>query len=205
MHVEDKTYSAWLTVMYRVRVHMGLLSQSHFEFESTAANNKVFPFLLWYISTKVMAMDRRGLNRRQCMLYILKSVGYAGTVLFMQVLSVYIVFQMVCLLIFPLIVFHHICLMLVVFSFLTTCTALNSLSSLHYMLPALLTTLLLHHSLHPGCLCFVVHSCLSCAKNFMQTHSAPFMTRATSSLSSSHLVSLHCWHTSSNVCSLITR
>ena len=42
-----------------------------------------FPFLLWCISTKVMAMDRRGLNRRQCML---KSVGCAGMVLFMQVL-----------------------------------------------------------------------------------------------------------------------
>ena len=83
-----------------------------------------FPFLLWYISTKVMAMDRRGLNRRQCMLYMLKSVGCAGMVLFMQVLSVYIVFQMVCLLIFPLIVLHRICTMLVVFSFFTTCTAL---------------------------------------------------------------------------------
>ena len=83
-----------------------------------------FPFLLWYISTTVMAMDRRGLNRRQCMLYMLKSVGCAGMVLFMQVLSVYFVFQMVCLLIFPLIVLHHICSMLVVFSFVTTCTAL---------------------------------------------------------------------------------
>ena len=83
-----------------------------------------FPFLLWYISTKVMAMDRQGLNRRQCMLYMLKSVGCAGMVLFMQVLSVYIVFQMVCLLIFPLFVLHHICSMLVYYSFFTTCTAL---------------------------------------------------------------------------------
>ena len=83
-----------------------------------------FPFLLWYISTKVMAMDRRGLNRRQCMLYMLKSVVCAGMVLFMQVLSVYIVFQMVFILIFPLIVLYNICSMLVLFPFCTTCTAL---------------------------------------------------------------------------------
>ena len=72
-----------------------------------------FPFLLWYISTKVMAMDRRGLNRRQCMLYMLKSVGCAGMVLFMQVLPVYIVFQIVFLIIIPLFVLHQICLILV--------------------------------------------------------------------------------------------
>ena len=83
-----------------------------------------FPFLLWYISTKVMAMDRRDLNRRQCMLYMLKSVGCAGMVLFMQVLSVYFVFQMVFIMIFPLFVLHQICSMLVFFSFFTTCTAL---------------------------------------------------------------------------------
>ena len=83
-----------------------------------------FPFLLWYISTTVMAMDRRALNRRQCMLYMLKSVGCAGMVLFMQVLSVYIVFQMVCIIMTPLFVLHHICSMLAVFSFVTTCTAL---------------------------------------------------------------------------------
>ena len=58
------------------------------------------------------------------MLYMLKSVGWTGMVLFMQVLSVYFMFQMACLLIFPLIVLHHICSMLVVFSFFTTCTAL---------------------------------------------------------------------------------
>ena len=72
-----------------------------------------FPFLLWYISTKVMAMDRRDLNRRQCMLYMLKSVGCAGMVLFMQVLPVYIVFQIVFLIIIPLFVLHQICLILV--------------------------------------------------------------------------------------------
>ena len=42
-----------------------------------------FPVLLWYIRTKVMAMDRQGLNRRQCMLNMLKSTWYAGMVLFM--------------------------------------------------------------------------------------------------------------------------
>ena len=83
-----------------------------------------FPFLLWYISTKVMGMDRQALNRRQCMLYMLKSVGCIGMVLFMQVLSVYIVFQMVFIMIFPLFVLYRICSMLVVFSFSTTCTAL---------------------------------------------------------------------------------
>ena len=83
-----------------------------------------FPFLLWYISTKVMTMDRRGLNRRQCMLYMLKSVGCAGMVLFMQVLPVYLVFQMVFLITFPLFVLHRICTMLVLFSFFITCTAL---------------------------------------------------------------------------------
>ena len=45
------------------------------------------PFLLWYISTKVMVMGRRGLNRKQCMLNMLKSVGCAGMMLFMQVVS----------------------------------------------------------------------------------------------------------------------
>ena len=61
-----------------------------------------FPFLLWYISTKVMAMDRRGLNRRQCMLYMLKSVGCAGMVLFMQVASWYFTYFLIGLLAYPL-------------------------------------------------------------------------------------------------------
>ena len=61
-----------------------------------------FPFLLWYISTKVMAMDRRDLNRRQCMLYMLKSVGCAGMVLFMQVLSWYFTYFLIGLLAYPL-------------------------------------------------------------------------------------------------------
>ena len=61
-----------------------------------------FPFLLWYISTKVMAMDRRGLNRRQCMLYMLKSVGCAGIVLYMQVLSWYFTYFLIGLLAYPL-------------------------------------------------------------------------------------------------------
>ena len=69
-----------------------------------------FPFLLWYISTKVMAMDRRGLNRRQCMLYMLKSVGCAGMVLFMQVLSVYIVFQIAFFFTSPLYILIQYCI-----------------------------------------------------------------------------------------------
>ena len=83
-----------------------------------------FPFLLWYISTKVMAMDRRGLNRRQCMLYMLKSVGCAGIVLFMQVLPVYIVFHIAFIFISPLYILNQYCGYFLIFSFFTTCTAL---------------------------------------------------------------------------------
>ena len=83
-----------------------------------------FPFLLWYISTKVMAMDRRGLNRRQCMLYMLKSVGCAGMVLFMQVLPVYIVFHGVFFLISPLYILIKCFSYILLFSFFTTCMAL---------------------------------------------------------------------------------
>ena len=57
-----------------------------------------FPFLLWYISTKVMGVDRRGLNRKQCMLNMMKSVGCAGMVLFMQVASWYLVYAFISLL-----------------------------------------------------------------------------------------------------------
>ena len=83
-----------------------------------------FPFLLWYISTKVMAKDRRGLNRRQCMLYMLKSVGCAGMVLFMQVLSVYIVFQIAFFFTSPLYILIQYCIFFLLFSFFTACTAL---------------------------------------------------------------------------------
>ena len=113
-----------------------------------------FPFLLWYISTQVMAMDRRALNRRQCMLYMLKSVGCAGMVLFIQVLSVYIVFQMVFLMIFPLFVLHSICLILVIFSFFTTCTALLFLPCItrcKHCLPHCCSI----HFLHPGYFCLL--------------------------------------------------
>ena len=109
-----------------------------------------FPFLLWYISTKVMAMDRLGLNRRQCMLYMLKSVGYAGMVLFMQVLPVYIVFQIVFLIIIPLFVLHQICLIYTCIFLLLYHMHSPSLSSLHHTLQTLLTTLLLYRFLHPG-------------------------------------------------------
>ena len=82
-----------------------------------------FPFLLWYIRTKVMVMDRRSLNRRQCMLTMLKSVGCAGMVLFMQVLPVYLIFHIVFFFISPLLVLQKSCTYLVVFSFFTICTA----------------------------------------------------------------------------------
>ena len=66
-----------------------------------------FPFLLWYISTKVMGVDRRGLNRKQCMLNMMKSVGCAGMVLFIQVVSWYLVYAFSILLAYP-IVFYFV-------------------------------------------------------------------------------------------------
>ena len=69
-------------------------------------------------SFKVMAMDRRGLNRRQCMLTMLKSVGCAGIVLFMQVASWYL-YVLIGLLLYLLVANY-----LVVFIFLTASTAL---------------------------------------------------------------------------------
>ena len=83
-----------------------------------------FPFLLWYISTKVMAMDRRGLNRRQCMLYMLKSVGCAGMVLFMQVASWYFTYLMILFLAYPLIVIALLATFLITFILLIASTAL---------------------------------------------------------------------------------
>ena len=83
-----------------------------------------FPFLLWYISTKVMAMDRRGLNRRQCMLYMLKSVVCAGMVLFMQVASWYFTYFLIGLLAYPLIIIALLGACLAMFIFLTASTAL---------------------------------------------------------------------------------
>ena len=83
-----------------------------------------FPFLLWYISTKVMAMDRRGLNRRQCMLYMLKSVGCAGMVLFMQVLSALLTDFMIVFLAYPLVTLLVLGAYIIMFIFLTASTAL---------------------------------------------------------------------------------
>ena len=83
-----------------------------------------FPFLLWYISTKVMAMDRQGLNRRQCMLYMLKSVGCAGMVLFMQVLSVLFTVSLIVFLAYPLLTFSALGAYIIMFIFLTASTAL---------------------------------------------------------------------------------
>ena len=62
------------------------------------------PFLLWYISTKVMGVDRRGLDRKQRILNMMKSVGCAGVVLFMQVASWYLVYAFIGFLAYPLLV-----------------------------------------------------------------------------------------------------
>ena len=83
-----------------------------------------FPFLLWYISTKVMAMERRGLNRRQCMLNILKSVGCAGMVLFIQLASGYFMYFLIGLLTYPLPIIVAMGAYLILFIFLTATTAL---------------------------------------------------------------------------------
>ena len=83
-----------------------------------------FPFLLLYISTKVMAVNRRGLNRKQCMLNMLKSVGCAGMVLFMQVASWYLVYFFIVLLAYPLLVIMVLGAYLTLFILLTASTAL---------------------------------------------------------------------------------
>ena len=83
-----------------------------------------FPFLLWYISTKVMGVDRRGLNRKQCMLNMMKSVGCAGMVLFMQVASWYLVYAFIGFLAYPLLVIVVLGGYLTLFIVLTASTAL---------------------------------------------------------------------------------
>jgi len=83
-----------------------------------------FPFLLWYISTKVMAVNRRGLNRKQCMLNMMKSVGCAGMVLFMQVASWYLVYAFIGFLAYPLFVIMVLGAYLTLFILLTASTAL---------------------------------------------------------------------------------
>ena len=83
-----------------------------------------FPFLLWYISTKVMAMDRRGLNRRQCMLYMLTSVGCAGMVLFMQVVSCNLTYFLIGFLAYPLVVLVALFACLLAFILFVVSTAL---------------------------------------------------------------------------------
>ena len=83
-----------------------------------------FPFLLWYISTKVMGVDRRDLNRKQCMLNMLKSVGCAGMVLFMQVASWYLVCFFIGFLAYPLFVIVVLGGFLTLFIFFTASTAL---------------------------------------------------------------------------------
>ena len=89
-----------------------------------------FPFLLWYISTKVMGMDRRGLNRKQCMLNMMKSVGCTGVVLFLQVVSWYLVYAFIGFLAYPLFVIMLLGDYLNLFIFLTASTALLHLPCL---------------------------------------------------------------------------
>ena len=83
-----------------------------------------FPFLLWYINTKVMAMNRRGLNRKQCILNMMKSVGCTGMVLFMQVASWYLVYFFIVFLAYPLLVIVILGAYLTCFIILTASTAL---------------------------------------------------------------------------------
>ena len=83
-----------------------------------------FPFLLWYFSTKVMTVDRRIVNRRQCMLNMLKSVGRAGIVLFMQVASWYFMYIFIGFLSYPLFAIVLLGAYLVIFIFLIASTAL---------------------------------------------------------------------------------
>ena len=83
-----------------------------------------FPFLLWYISTKVMGVDRRDLNRKQCILNMLKSVGCTGMVLFMQVASWYLVYAFIILLAYPLLVIVVLGGYLSLFILFTASTAL---------------------------------------------------------------------------------
>ena len=83
-----------------------------------------FPFLLWYISTKVMGVDRRGLNRKLCMLNMMKSVGCAGMVLFIQVVSWYLVYFFIGFLAYPLLVIVVLGGYLTLFIFFTASTAL---------------------------------------------------------------------------------
>ena len=83
-----------------------------------------FPFLLWYISTKVMGVDRQGLNRKQCILNMMKSVGCTGMVLFMQVASWYLVYAFIGFLAYPLFVIVVLGGYLTLFIFLTASTAL---------------------------------------------------------------------------------
>ena len=83
-----------------------------------------FPFILWCINTKVMAMDRRGMRRRQCILNMPKSVGCAGMVLFLQVASWYSIYYLIGLLVYPLFVIVVVATFLLTFIFLTASTAL---------------------------------------------------------------------------------
>lgn len=80
-----------------------------------------FPFLLWYFSAKILFPNG---SSQCCCLSILKSVGCAGMVLLVQVSPSYLVCLFIGLLTFPLIPLLFMCGLVVLFSFLTACTAL---------------------------------------------------------------------------------
>ena len=83
-------------------------------------NLVAFTYLLWCINKRI----RQGLNRRKCTLNMLKSVGCAGIVLFIQVASGYSMYYLIGLLSYPLVVILVLPAYLLIFIFLTASTAL---------------------------------------------------------------------------------
>ena len=122
-----------------------------------------FPFLLWCINTKVMAVDRRGMQRRQCILNMPKSVGCAGMVLFLQVASWYSIYYLIGLLVYPLFVIVVVAIFLLTFIFLTASTALLFLPCLTRcrrcpQQSAPIVFLLLMALICTGCIFFLAHA-----------------------------------------------
>ena len=91
-----------------------------------------FPFLLWYINAKVLLPDgsQRPLSSVQFISSIFKSIGCAGIVLLGQVLPTYSLCFFVVFLTFPLLPLLFACGLVVIFFFLSTCTALAILPCL---------------------------------------------------------------------------
>ena len=122
-----------------------------------------FPFLLWCINTKVMAMDRRGMQRRQCILSMPKSVGCAGMVLFLQAASWYSVYYLIALFAYPLFVIVVTAVLLLIIILLIATTALLFLPCLTQcrrcpQQSAPIVFLLLIALICGGCLYFLAHA-----------------------------------------------